>query len=111
MDDLIKYPLPCKCAGPKFVSMCAMHQAEQIDRDRASKGISFKEWADDPRTNAIVSLEVGRLKTIGDLSFALNCAVILMSSYAELLNAHDGGLRLIFKTPEEWMKRLKERGL
>lgn len=28
----IQYPLPCKCAGPKFVSMCPAHQAIEIER-------------------------------------------------------------------------------
>lgn len=22
----VKYPLPCGCAGPKYISMCAAHQ-------------------------------------------------------------------------------------
>lgn len=31
-EEKIKYPLPCKCAGPKFVSMCPAHQALEIEK-------------------------------------------------------------------------------
>ncbi len=31
----------------------------------------------------------------------------LSSHYARLLNDYDGGHRLTFKTPEEWIKRLE----
>lgn len=32
----------------------------------------------------------------------------LQSHYAELLNMHDGGERIGFKTPKEWLERLRE---
>ena len=34
--------------------------------------------------------------------------VKLSSHYARLLNDYDGGCRLTFKTPEEWIGRLRE---
>jgi hypothetical protein len=45
-----------------------------------------------------------------ELSVALAESVKLQAHYAELLNMHDGGARLIFKTPAEWIARLKETG-
>lgn len=27
MPEKMKYPLPCGCAGAKYISQCAMHQA------------------------------------------------------------------------------------
>ena len=42
-----------------------------------------------------------------ELWYALEQSVKLQAHYAELLNMHDGGQRMIFKTPEEWLKRLR----
>jgi hypothetical protein len=39
---------------------------------------------------------------------ALDASVILQAHYAALLNAYDGGERLIFTTTEEWLKRVDE---
>lgn len=43
-------------------------------------------------------------------SHALQESVKLQSHYAKLLNMHDGGERLAFDTPEEWIGRLIEIG-
>lgn len=40
--------------------------------------------------------------------YALQESVKLQAHYAELLNMHDGGHRLIFLTPEEWLARLRQ---
>lgn len=40
------------------------------------------------------------------LRFALAESVKLQAHYAELLNMHDGGARLIFPTVESWLERL-----
>jgi len=41
---------------------------------------------------------------------ALAELVKLSSHYAELLNMYDGGERIVFKTPESWIERLRETG-
>lgn len=41
---------------------------------------------------------------------ALNASLKLQSHYAKLLNMHDGGKRIGFKTIEEWINRLKQVG-
>jgi hypothetical protein len=47
---------------------------------------------------------------ISELQIALRESVKLQAHYAELLNMHDGGLRMIFPTPEEWIARLRKTG-
>ncbi len=37
---------------------------------------------------------------------ALDESVKLQAHYAELLNMHDGGQRMIFRTTQEWLDRL-----
>jgi hypothetical protein len=34
-----KYPLPCGCHGPKYISKCDLHQVEQIEEDARRLGI------------------------------------------------------------------------
>lgn len=51
---------------------------------------------------------VGTLNGVEALRVALAESVKLQAHYAELLNQYDGGKRMIFKTPEAWMARLKE---
>ena len=41
------------------------------------------------------------------LQEALNESIKFQSHYAELLNIHDGGERIIFKNSEQWIKRLQ----
>jgi len=43
-----------------------------------------------------------------ELEVALDESLKLQSHYAKLLNMHDGGKRIGFKTTEEWINRLKE---
>jgi hypothetical protein len=45
-----------------------------------------------------------------ELMVALTESVKLQSHYAELLNMHDGGARMQFSGPEEWIERLKKVG-
>ena len=45
-----------------------------------------------------------------DLYRALEESLKLQSHYAELLNMYDGGKRMQFKTPEEWVARLRKTG-
>jgi hypothetical protein len=47
---------------------------------------------------------------IGELRIALEESVKLQSHYADLLNMHDGGERIVFKSAEEWIERLREVG-
>jgi len=42
-----------------------------------------------------------------ELAIALRESVKLQSHYAKLLNMHDGGERISFNTPKEWMERLR----
>lgn len=35
----VKYPLPCGCHGPKYISKCAMHQLEQVENDTRLAGV------------------------------------------------------------------------
>jgi hypothetical protein len=44
------------------------------------------------------------------LKHALEQSVMLQSHYASLLNKHDGGKRLQFKTADEWLARLRQLG-
>jgi hypothetical protein len=50
------------------------------------------------------------LEAVGyqELTEALEESVKLQAHYAELLNMHDGGERLVFKTVAEWRERLTE---
>lgn len=41
-EEKIKYPLPCKCAGPKFVSMCTAHQALEIEKHQRILNGSYR---------------------------------------------------------------------
>lgn len=44
------------------------------------------------------------------LIIALIESVKLQAHYAELLNMHDGGQRMIFKTVPQWIDRLQKTG-
>jgi hypothetical protein len=44
------------------------------------------------------------------LKIALEESLKLQTHYAELLNMYDGGLRIGFKTIDEWVDRLKVTG-
>jgi hypothetical protein len=48
------------------------------------------------------------LAWIDELEAALVASVELQSHYAALLNRHDGGQRLTFKTMDAWLARLAE---
>jgi len=45
-----------------------------------------------------------------ELYHALEESLKLQAHYAELLNMHDGGQRMIFKTINEWIARLRKTG-
>jgi hypothetical protein len=42
-----------------------------------------------------------------EMGAALEESLKLQSHYALLLNEYDGGTRMIFKTPEAWLDRLR----
>ena len=46
-----------------------------------------------------------------NLRKALEESVKLQAHYAELLNMHDGGKRMIFPTVDAWIERLKKTGV
>lgn len=48
------------------------------------------------------------LDEVEQLREALQDSVTLQAHYAKLLNAHDGGERVIFKSVESWLARLEE---
>lgn len=37
-----KYPYPCGCHGPKYISKCTKHQCEQIEEDARRAGVVDK---------------------------------------------------------------------
>lgn len=48
MPDKPKYPLPCGCAGPKYISKCAGHQ--ELDREQHHEALTgAKMKADNAR--------------------------------------------------------------
>jgi hypothetical protein len=48
--------------------------------------------------------------SLHELYNALEQSLKLQSQYAELLNMYDGGKRMQFSTPEEWVERLRKIG-
>ena len=50
------------------------------------------------------------VREAAQLRKCLEESVGLQSHYAELLNMHDGGERMIFKSADEWIKRLRTLG-
>lgn len=53
---------------------------------------------------------VGLMSEVETLQAALMESLILQSHYAAILNAYDGGERLTFATPKEWIERLRSVG-
>ena len=49
----------------------------------------------------------GAADEIERLRHALDESVKLQSHYAQLLNMHDGGHRMLFKNAEDWVARLE----
>lgn len=49
-------------------------------------------------------------KEVAELKIALQESIKLQSHYANLLNMHDGGARMLFGSPEKWIERLRECG-
>lgn len=47
---------------------------------------------------------------LAEVKIALEESVRLQSHYADLLNMHDGGQRIVFKSADEWVRRLREIG-
>jgi hypothetical protein len=45
---------------------------------------------------------------IDELRDALEKSVSLQSHYADLLNMHDGGKRIVFKNADEWLERIRK---
>lgn len=45
------------------------------------------------------------------LEIALKESIKLQSHYASLLNQYDGGERMVFNSPEEWIERLEKTGV
>jgi hypothetical protein len=43
-----------------------------------------------------------------EIYYALEESVKLQAHYAELLNMHDGGQRIIFKDVKEWLLKLRK---
>lgn len=43
-----------------------------------------------------------------NMRVALEESVKLQSHYASLLNAHDGGMRVVFRSVDDWLARLRE---
>lgn len=56
-----------------------------------------------PRAAGVAEIEV----VLTRLSDALAQSIQLQAHYAELLNMHDGGHRIIFPTVEAWLERLQ----
>lgn len=40
---MVKYPLPCGCAGPKYISMCELHQ--QLEREAHARKLGLTAFA------------------------------------------------------------------
>ena len=61
-------------------------------------------------SSAPFELEEQKTMNIGydELYHALEESLKLQAHYAELLNMHDGGQRMIFKTINEWVARLRK---
>jgi hypothetical protein len=55
-------------------------------------------------------LRFAKKHPLADAKIALEESVKLQSHYADLLNMHDGGERMIFKSAAEWIERLREIG-
>lgn len=46
--------------------------------------------------------------SFAEIKFALDESVKLQAHYADLLNMHDGGERIVFADTDAWMARLRE---
>lgn len=55
-------------------------------------------------------VEVCKKHPLAEVKIALEESVKLQGHYADLLNMHDGGERMIFKSATEWIERLREIG-
>lgn len=55
-------------------------------------------------------LTAGYMKKEEELYIALRESCKLQAHYAQLINMWDGGERMIFKSPEEWIARLRKIG-
>jgi hypothetical protein len=64
------------------------------------------EYADCP--TAFCDRDGSPREIISTLEIALAESLKLQAHYAQLLNMHDGGERMIFISVESWIKRLKE---
>ena len=60
--------------------------------------------------NTLETLLALKEYTIKSLLIALHESVKLQSHYAELLNMHDGGERIVFQSAKSWIERLREIG-
>ncbi len=54
---------------------------------------------------SLIDVLIARVRA--ETAHALAESVKLQAHYAELLNMHDGGQRLIFPTVDAWLERLK----
>ena len=70
-------------------------------------GRTFSEFLSDARNDMH---DKGVTVDASTLLLALVESLKLQSHYAELLNMHDGGERMGFATPADWIKRLIEVG-
>ena len=61
------------------------------------KTINLREYIEDRKD-----------KRIEELIDALDKSVELQSHYAEMLNMHDGGGRIVFEDTEAWLERLRQ---
>lgn len=84
---------------------------ESAPRSLQQLKAEFSAWQSDDcpvdlRANAAEQIA----KAFPDLVKALEESVKLQTHYAELLNMHDGGERIGFKSVDAWIDRLRECG-
>lgn len=98
---------------PVFEVMARIEKDHAWERsrvcDKGLRGIRVRnvQLCDDKCWALVIA--AGQAKPSPDeLRKALEESVTLQSHYATLLNQHDGGERLTFKTAEEWINRLRD---
>lgn len=67
--------------------------------------MSWEAWGDPPDPPELPDGWLDEDQA-NELHHALAESLKLQSHYAELLNGYDGGKRMTFATPEEWLARL-----
>jgi len=59
----------------------------------------------------LLHLELWCWRIIKEIEIALKESLKLQSHYATILNQYDGGKRIVFNSPEEWIERLRKVGM